>query len=125
MTDPIADLLTRMRNAMKARQAKTVVPHSGMKCALLEVLKNHRYIADFRVVKNGAFQEIEITFSPRQAFQLKRVSKPGQRIYLKKQEIRPVCNGMGIGVYSTPKGLLTGKEARAAGVGGEYLCEIW
>jgi len=125
-TDPIADLLTRIRNAVSARQTKTVAPYSKLKVALLEVMKKQKFIKAYKVVKNGQFQEIEIDFNPEfETLNLKRISKPGQRIYLKRGDIRPVLNGYGISILSTPRGLMTGSEARKEGVGGEYLCEIW
>jgi len=125
-TDPIADLLTRIRNAVKARQLKTAVPHSKMKMAILEVLKKRKFIQDFKVVKNGDFQEIEIHFDPEvRDLSLKRVSKPGQRIYVGKGDMKSVRHGYGIAVVSTPRGIMSNDEAVKAGVGGEYLCEIW
>lgn len=125
-TDPIADLLTRMRNAVNARQQKTVIPHSKIKVAILEVMKKRKFISDFKVVKNNQFSEIEIEFMPElNEINLKRVSKPGQRIYVKKTDIKPVLNGYGIAIFSTPRGVMTGDEAHKAGIGGEYLCKIW
>lgn len=126
ITDPIADLLTRIRNASAAKQATTTVPHSKVKAAVLEVLKKAKFIEDFKVVKDGAFQAIEITLNEeRTSINLERVSKPGQRIYVKKEEIKPVLNGYGISVLSTPQGVMTGTDARKAGVGGEYICKVW
>ena len=125
MTDPIADLLTRMRNAIKARHPKTVVPFSNLKMAVLEVFKKHRYVTDYRTVKTGSYPEIEIHFNAEQPFDSRRMSRPGQRIYIKKDEIRPVQSGYGISIVSTPRGVMTGSEARKAGIGGELLCEIW
>jgi small subunit ribosomal protein S8 len=125
-TDPIADLLTRMRNAVKARQTKTVVPHSKMKEAVLQVIKKRKFIQDYKVVKNGNFNEIEITFNPEiKELNLKRVSKPGQRIYIGKDDIKSVHYGYGIAVVSTPRGVMEGREAAKVGVGGEYLCDVW
>jgi small subunit ribosomal protein S8 len=125
-TDPIADLLTRMRNAVKARQTKTVVPHSKMKVAVLEVIKKRKFINDFKVVKNGNFDEIEIHFNPEiKSLNLKRISKPGQRIYVGKGQLKSVHYGYGIAVLSTPQGVMDGIQAVKSGVGGEYLCEIW
>jgi small subunit ribosomal protein S8 len=125
-TDPIADLLTRMRNAVKARHLKTVVPYSKMKMAVLEVIKKRKFIHDFKAVKNGDFQEIEIHFNPgTRELNLKRVSKPGQRIYIGKGEFKSVHYGYGIAVVSTSRGIMDNLEASKAGVGGEYLCEIW
>ncbi len=125
-TDPIADLLTRMRNAFQSRRERLVAPYSRMNTAILQVLKERRFITDFQTVKNGPFSEIEITLdSRRPEFNLKRVSKPGQRIYIKKSDISPVRNYYGIAILSTPKGVMTGEDARKQGLGGEYLCQIW
>jgi len=126
MTDPIADLLTRIRNAVKARQGETVVPYSKIKIAVLEVMKKRNFIIDYKVVKSGNFDEIEIMFNQKlDELNLKRVSKPGKRIYIKRGAIRPVIHGYGIAIFSTPRGIMTGDEAVKSGVGGEYLCEIW
>ena len=125
-TDPIADLLTRIRNAVKARHAQTRVPYSKLKVAILEVLKKQNYIEDFKVVKNGDIGDIEVNLNTEFTnLTLKRISKPGQRIYVKKDQIKPVLNGYGIGVISTPKGVMTTDEARKVGLGGELLCEIY
>lgn len=125
-TDPIADLLTRIRNAVNARQQKTVAPYSKIKVAVLDVMKKRHFIDDYKVVKENQFDEIEIVFnSSLNQLNLKRISKPGQRIYLKKSDIRPVLNGYGIAVISTPQGVMTGDEAAKVGLGGEYLCQIW
>ena len=126
ITDPIADLLTRIRNAVKAQHEKTIIPYSKLKVAILEVLKKNKFIVDFKVNKNGAFSEIEIKLDPElRNLNLKRISKPGQRIYLKKKQVKPVLRGYGISVVSTPKGVMTGSEAYKNGVGGELICEIW
>jgi len=115
-----------MRNAVKARQTKTVVPHSTLKVAILEVIKKRKFIQDFKVVKNGKFNDIEITFSPEvKELSLKRVSKPGQRIYVGKGDVKSVHYGYGIALISTPKGVMDGYTAMKAGLGGEYLCEVW
>ncbi len=125
-TDPIADLLTRIRNAVKAKQLKTVVPYSKIKVAILEVMKKRKFIKDYKTVKSGNFDEIEIEFnSELNELYLKRISKPGKRIYVKKDKIKPVINGYGVSIFSTPRGVMTGNEATKIGVGGEYLCEIW
>jgi len=126
-TDPIADLLTRVRNAVQARQLKTVAPYSKLKIAVLDVMKKHSFIKSYKVVKNSrSFDDIEIEFNQELAeLNLKRISKPGQRIYIKKTDIKPVLYGYGISIFSTPRGVMTGGEARKAGVGGEYLCKIW
>ena len=126
VTDTIADLLTRMRNATTARRETTMAPYSKVNLAILAVLKKRKYIADFREAKNNSFSEIEIVLDPnRKTLNLKRISKSGQRIYIKKDQIKPIRNHYGIALFSTPKGVLTGDEAKKAGVGGEYLCEVW
>ena len=125
-TDPIADLLTRIRNAVKARHERTTSPFSKQKVAILEVLKKHRYISDFKVEGSGAQAQVVIELNPEKvSLHLKRVSKPGQRIYVKKDQIKPVLSGYGIGVISTPRGVMTTSEAVKGKLGGELLCEIW
>ena len=125
-TDPIADLLTRIRNAVKAKHSQTRVPYSKLKIAILEVLKAKKFIDDFKVVKSGIKSDIEIQLNTEfEKMTLKRVSKPGQRIYIKRDEIKPVLNGYGIGVISTPKGVMTTEDARKIGLGGELICEIY
>jgi len=126
ITDPIADLLIRISNAVKAGHEQTSVPYSKLKAAILDVLKKNKIVMDFKEVKSGSFNEIEIKLNPEQKkLNLKRISKPGRRIYLKKNQIKPVLQGFGISVISTPKGVMTGTEARKNGMGGEIICEIW
>ncbi len=125
VTDPISDLLTRIRNAQAARHEKTTAPHSKLKAAILEVLKKNEYINDFKVEKEGVFSQLIITLNPdRRKMSLKRVSRPGQRIYIKRDQIKPVLNGYGIALVSTSKGVMTTAEARRGQLGGELLCEI-
>ena len=125
-TDPIADLLTRIRNAVKAKQLKTVAPHSKLKTSILDVMKAEKFISGYKVVKNGDFDEISISLNPeRTQLSLKRVSKPGQRIYIKNTDIRKVLNGYGHSILSTPKGVMTGFSARKSKIGGEHICDIW
>lgn len=125
-TDPIADLLTRIRNAVKAKHEKTIIPFSKLKVSILEVLKSKKFISSFSVDESGRHNEIIVQLSPIITdLSLKRISKPGQRIYLKNDQIKPVLNGYGISVISTPKGVMTGKEAKNIGVGGEVICEVW
>ncbi|MFH1012633.1 MAG: 30S ribosomal protein S8 [Candidatus Peregrinibacteria bacterium] len=126
MTDSIADLLTRMRNAFHAQQETTVVPHSKLNMAVLKVLKDRDFIKDYKPVKDGSFNKIEIVLNrERTSLNLKRISKPGQRIYISKSEIKPVCNRYGIAIISTSKGIMTGEDARKTGIGGEYICQAW
>lgn len=130
MSDPIADLLTRVRNAVQARQATVDVPASKLKAEICRVLKEEGYVSDYTVVDQPAPGSIRIHLKyarDRKAVLqgLKRVSKPSLRIYRGSAEIRPVCSGLGISILSTPDGVMTGKKARNAKVGGEVLCEVW
>ncbi len=126
VTDPIADLLTRIRNAVKAKHSTTFVAYSKLKVAMLDVLKKHKFIDDYKVVRVGKFDQVEIHLNKiHLELHLKRISKPGQRIYMKKGDLKPVLNGYGIGLISTSKGVMTTGEAKKNGLGGEFLCEIW
>lgn len=130
LTDPIADMLTRIRNALMARHATTRVPGSKTKLALGKLLEEHGYIQSAEWVDEGPQGWILITL--RYAVDgtplirgLKRESKPGQRRYVKMDEIPEVLNGLGISILSTSKGVLTGKQAQAASTGGELLATVW
>ncbi len=130
MTDPIADLLTRMRNAFLAKHDRLDVPHSKLKQNLCGLLKNEGFIEDFEVVEAPPqnILRIYLRYSSEgvpAARLLKRVSKPGRRVYRGADDIKPVLNGLGVAIVSTSKGLLTDAEARAQRVGGEILCELW
>jgi len=132
MTDPIADLLTRMRNAIMARHAFVLVPASKEKLAIVRILRDEGYIKDFEVVKNQDARQrviriwLKYTAGKESAIAgLARVSKPGQRIYAGKDELPRVLGGLGIAIVSTPKGIMTERKARKAGVGGEVLCHVW
>lgn len=126
ITDPIADLLTRIRNAVSAKHETTVVPYSKLKVSILEVLKKQKLINGYKQEKDGNHMILLVNLNTElKKLNLKRVSKPGQRIYLKKSDIKPVLNGYGVSVISTPRGVMTGDEARKNGVGGELICEIW
>ncbi len=125
-TDPIADLLTRIRNATMARKETTEVPFSSTKANILETLKKRGFIRDFKVQGESIEKAIIITLSPeRNRISLKRISKPGQRIYVKAQDIKKVNGGLGLAVISTPKGILSGEEATKLRVGGELICEVF
>jgi small subunit ribosomal protein S8 len=125
-TDPIADLLTRISNAVRAGHEKTSVPYSKLKTAIVDVLKKNNFISDSKIVKSGSYDEIEIMLNPEiDHISLKRISKPGRRIYIKSDEIKSILNGFGISIISTPKGIMTGDDARRNNVGGEIICEIW
>ncbi len=128
-TDPIADFLTRIRNANMVYKESVEVPGSKMKEAIAEVLRREGFIKGYKVkVKEGKkFLEIFLKFSDgeRVIRNLERVSSPGRRIYVSKDEIPRVCSGLGICILSTSKGILTGQEAKRLGVGGEVICYVW
>ena len=132
MSDPIADMLTRIRNANTAKHDTVDIPSSKMKLAIARILLDEGYITKFDVVKDeNGFDVIRITLkygkdkNEKIITGLKRISKPGLRIYASKDELPRVLGGLGVAVISTDKGVITDKEARAAGVGGEVLCYIW
>ena len=129
VTDPIADLLTRVRNAAMARHDSVSIPASKMKIAVARILKDEGFISDFTIVKGEPQRTIKITLKyidKQPAFiGLERVSKPGLRIYSGKKEIPRVYGGLGIAVISTSKGLMTGQEAWKKNIGGEVLCYVW
>ncbi|HEY5714239.1 MAG TPA: 30S ribosomal protein S8 [Candidatus Gracilibacteria bacterium] len=123
MTDPIADFLTRIRNAQMAGVKEVHVPYSTVKENIAKVLEKNGFLASVKKDDNGKFPELVVTRVDKE-ITLKRISKPGQRIYVKYDEVRKVLNGFGIAVISTSKGLMTGYEARAQKLGGEYVCEV-
>ncbi len=126
-TDPIADMLTRIRNGYLSRLAKTEVPYSILKVELLRVLKKNNYIVNYAVSedKRNVVIELNDVRVTKYVPSFRKISKPGQRIYVKNADIKRSRNGLGIFVLSTPKGVVTGYEAFALGVGGELLCEIF
>jgi small subunit ribosomal protein S8 len=125
--DPIADLLTRIRNGYMARLHDIAVPASNMKAEILRILKKNGYIVDFVVSDDKRSFTVELQDVRKSKYipSFRRISRPGQRIYIKSADIRKSRNGVGIFVLSTPKGVITGYEAHALGVGGELLCEIY
>lgn len=128
MTDPIADMLTRLRNATNVHKREVSVPFSKLKLGMLEILKKHGYIEKVEATTDVKPQiTVTLKYNGKNAVlkDLKRISKPGHRKYIKAEEIKPVLNGFGLAILSTPKGILTDKEARMAKVGGELLCEIY
>ena len=126
LTDPIADLLTRIRNAARARKDFVHVPHSRLKADICNVLKADGYIRECKVIGEGVEKEILIELrEDRRDITLTLVSRPGQRIYVKTTEIKKVLNGLGLAILTTPKGVMSGKDARKAKLGGELLCEIY
>ena len=130
MTDPIADMLTRIRNALIVKHASVEVPASNMKKAIAKILLDEGYIAGYDVVEDGVQGKIVITlkYGPKGEKVingLKRVSKPGLRIYAASQDLPKVKNGLGVAIISTSKGLMTDKAARKQNIGGEVLCFVW
>lgn len=130
VTDPIADMLTRMRNAITAKHEDVLVPLSKEKKTISEILVNEGYIKTFEIVetKEGKFLNIALKYDENGnsvIYGLKRVSKPGLRIYVGADKLPRVINGMGISIISTNKGILTDKQAREAKVGGEVLAYVW
>ena len=129
MTDPIADMLTRIRNAAAARHNRVSIPASKMKLAIARVLKEEGYIKDIEVLKDNPQGTIRITLryvDKRSVLtQLKRVSKPGLRVYTKRANIPRVRGGQGVAILSTPQGLMTGQRAYREGFGGEVICYVW
>ncbi len=130
VTDPIADLLTRMRNANQMRYNEVVVPSSKVKMEIVKILKAEGYITDYKTEKVEVQDNIIITLKygknkERVISGLKRISKPGLRVYAKAEEIPTVLNGLGISIVSTSKGIMTGKEAKKENLGGEVLAYVW
>jgi small subunit ribosomal protein S8 len=130
MTDPIADMITRIRNGVRARLVKIDVPASRLKSEIARILKDEGYIANFRLVEDGGRGSIRIflKYGPgweRVITDLQRVSRPGCRIYCGKAEIPRVYGGLGINILSTSRGVMTGRDAARTGVGGEILCNVW
>ena len=129
MTDPIADMLTRIRNAITAKKETVEIPASNMKKAIADILLSEGYVKDVKIVEDGYNGKIAITlkYSDKKSVitGLKRLSKPGLRTYSGVEDMPKVLNGLGTVILSTNKGILTGKQAKAAGVGGEVLCYVW
>ena len=124
--DPIADMLTRMRNALTAKHKNVSVPVSKTKMAIAELLLNEGYIASYKVEGEGIAANIVIDFKDNNVIRgLKRISKPGLRIYAGVEDLPKVINGLGIAIISTNKGIITDREARKLGVGGEVLAYVW
>ena len=128
--DPIADMLTRIRNANSNKHEKVVIPQSKTKLAIAEILKEEGYIVDFTTVdsKEGKLIEVTLKYGPNgeKVIQgLKRISKPGLRIYSNAEQLPKVLNGLGIAIVSTSKGIITDKQARKFNIGGEVLAYVW
>jgi small subunit ribosomal protein S8 len=130
LTDPIADMLTRIRNANKALHERAEMPTSRLKEEIARILKEEGYITDFRVQKGESFDTlvVELKFGrnrERVITDLKRISKPGRRVYARRDRLPRVLGGMGISILSTSQGLVTSKTAAERGVGGEVICFVW
>ena len=131
MTDTIADMLTRILNSNTAKHDTVDVPSSKMKLAIAKILLDEGYIKSYELVENGKFNDIRITLkygaskNEKIISGLQRISKPGLRVYANKEELPKVLGGLGVAIISTNKGVITDKEARKLGVGGEVLCFVW
>lgn len=130
MTDPIADLLTRLRNTIQIEQPVVELPASKLKAGILQVMKDEGYIWDWKLVehKPAALLRVDLKYSPQGESvirRIERISRPGRRVYQKAKELKPVLQGLGIAVVSTSKGVMSDRQARARKLGGEVLCRIW
>jgi small subunit ribosomal protein S8 len=130
MTDPIADMLTRIRNALINRYGSIEIPASNIKVEIARVLKEEGYIGGYSLIEDGNRKviKIELKYTPEKEpiiTEIRRVSKPGCRVYVDKNEIPRVKGGLGISILSTSRGIMTGIQARRSGVGGELICTIW
>jgi len=130
VTDPIADMLTRIRNAIMARHDSVLIPASKMKLAITRILKNEGFITDYEVLRDKPHRVIKIYLKYDENNQtvlsgLERVSRPGLRVYINRKEIPRVYGGLGIAIISTAKGMMTGQQAWRQGIGGELLCYVW
>jgi len=129
-SDPIADMLTRIRNALRARHPKVDVPASRLKADIARILKEEGYIVNYKLAEDGARRTIKIYLkyasdSSPVISRIERVSRPGCRVYVGRKEIPRVLGGLGINILTTPRGVMTGRKAHAEGVGGEVLCQVW
>ena len=130
ISDPIADMLTRIRNAAKAKFKSVDIPGSTLKIELAKILKDEGYIRNYKFLKDGkqGILRLYLKYGTGQSsviYGLKRISKPGRRVYVRAKEIKPVFNGMGIAILSTSRGVVTDKKARQINAGGEVLCHVW
>jgi small subunit ribosomal protein S8 len=130
MTDPIADMLTRIRNALINRYGSVEIPASRIKTEIARVLKEEGYIGEYSLIEDGVKKtiKIELKYTPEKEpiiTEIRRISKPGCRVYVNKKEIPRVKGGLGISILSTSRGIITGIEARRHGIGGELICTVW
>ncbi len=129
-SDPIADMLTRVRNALKAKHQKVDVPSSKLKSEIARILKEEGYINTFKLAEEGSQKVLRLYLKYTTAnlpaiAHIERISRPGCRVYVGSKDIPRVLGGLGVNILTTPKGVMTGKTARKEGVGGELLCQIW
>ena len=129
MSDPIADMLTRLRNGLLAEKATVTMPSSRVKTSIAKVLKEEGYISDFKTEAGTPFVSLEIELKYHEGRpvieELQRISKPGRRVYVAKDELPSIRGGLGVAIISTSKGIMSEKAARAAGAGGEVLCSVY
>lgn len=130
LTDPVADFLTRLRNAMRARHQKMDVPSSKLKLEIARILKEEGYITNFKATEENGHKVLRVYLkyagnSEAAISNVARISRPGCRVYVGRNEIPRVLGGLGINILTTPRGVMTGRQARKEGVGGEILCEVW
>jgi small subunit ribosomal protein S8 len=130
LTDPVADMLTRLRNALHARHQKVDVPASKLKAEIARILKEEGYIANFKPAEEEGHKVLRIYLkyganNEGAISNVERVSRPGCRVYVRRTEIPRVLGGLGINILTTPKGVMTGRQARKQGLGGELLCQVW
>jgi len=130
MTDPVSDMLTRIRNAGKAKFNSVDIPGSNLKTELAKLLKNEGFIKNYKFIKDNkqGILRVYLKYSADNKsaiYQLERVSKPSRRVYMKSKDIKPFYNGTGVAVISTSKGIMTDKRARNENIGGEVLCRVW
>jgi small subunit ribosomal protein S8 len=129
LTDPVADFLTRVRNALSARHQKVDIPASKLKAEIARILKEEGYITNFKLTEEEGHKVLRVylKYGPNNEAaitDLKRISRPGCRVYVRRNEIPRVLGGLGVNILTTPRGVMTGRQARKEGVGGEVLCEI-
>ena len=130
LTDPVADMLTRIRNGIRARHARVEMPSSKLKVEIARLLKDEGYIGNFKVAEEGKKRLLRVVLrydseGVSVISALQRISKPGRRVYVGNKRVPRVLGGMGVAILTTPRGVMTGKAARQAGVGGELICNVW
>ena len=130
ISDPIADMLTRINNGIMARQKQVVMPGSKMKVAVARILKEEGFVRDFEVTKDAPQPQLRVVLKYDRDRKpvvtgLKRISRPGRRVYVRRTNIPWVLSGLGVSILSTPQGIMTGQKARRQGLGGEVLCYVW